>query len=568
MIEGSSLQTILGIVNMRMEGKAFSDEEIRIRLDAANKDKDKRAKMRVQVGGGVGVVSLYGPMFPKANLMTALSGATSLEAFRSDLQMLANDDSVKQIVIDFNTPGGSADMVSETGDYIKQIAADKPVYGIANTAALSGGLWLLSQCTKCYATPSGQVGSLGVYNTHVDQSEQNRMRGIKVTYISAGKFKTAGNPDEALTPEAKQYRQEHVDVLYEDFKTAVADGRNQTVDYVEENFGQGKILTPKIAKEVGMIDEIMSMDSLLGNLVNMNSQSKSYSGLAASVTSMAIETGGMSYSDIGNVATAFGFSVEEKEWGHSEPGTGPTPRTKEDGSDDPAIKGGWRRDTPPPGLDAPQEDEAMAQTMEEFLASFAQSIGLDANADADTVLAEAKKMSGEVAQLRELDADIENRKSFAQEYPDIAKRLEASEARGRRADAKEFRDRYSRFTVDGEDGTKIRTNQGFPSVVLDKVEAGYVSLVEGDFTVEMLSGMLDSIAKAGTVEYGELGTKLAGEDGLGNLNTETDPKAKFATRVNQYMESDNLDRHAALRMAAEKHPDEYEAYRAATPVVK
>lgn len=210
----------------------------------------------------------------------------------------------------------------------------------------------------------------------------------------------------------------------------------------------------------------------------------------------------------------------------------------------------------------------MAQTMEEFLASFAQSIGLDANADADTVLAEAKKMSGEVSQLRELDADIESRKSFAQEYPDIAKRLEASEARGRRADAREFRDRYSRFTVDGEDGAKLRTNKGFPTVVLDKVEAGYISLVEGDFTVDMLSGMLDSIAKAGTVEYGELGTTVAGEDGLGNISAETDPRAKFAARVNQYMESDNLDRHAALRMAAERHPDEYAEYRNATPTVK
>lgn len=567
MIEGSSLQTILEIVNMRLEGKAFSDEEIRIRLDAANKNKSERDKMRVQIGGGVGVVSLYGPMFPKANLMTALSGATSLDAFRSDLQMLSDDSSVKQIVIDFNTPGGSADMVSETGDYIKQIALDKPVYGIANTAALSGGLWLLSQCTKCYATPSGQVGSLGVYNTHIDRSEQNRMLGLKVTYISAGKFKTAGNPDEPLSEEAKQYRQEHVDILYEDFKAAVGNGRNKTVDYVEENFGQGKILTPKTAKQVGMIDEIMSMDSLLGNLVTMNSESHSYSSLAASVTSMAIETGGMSFSNAGDVATAFGFKLEEKEWGHSEPGTGPTPRTSEDGSDDKAIKQGWRR-PPAQGIDVPQEDEQMAQTMEEFLANFAQSIGLDANADADTVLAEAKKMSGEVSQLRQLDKDIASKKSFEQEYPDIAKRLEDSEARGRKADAKEFRDRYSRFLVDGEDDTKIKTNKGFPAVVLDKVEAGYVSLVEGDFTVEMLSGMLDSIAKAGTVEYGELGTVIAGEDGMGDLNTETDPRAKFAARVNQYMESDNLDRHAALRMAAEKHPDEYAAYRAATPTVK
>jgi hypothetical protein len=42
-------------------------------------------------------------------------------------------------------------------------------------------------------------------------------------------------------------------------------------------------------------------------------------------------------------------SAEQKDLEHSEPGSGtpPTPRTDEDGSDDAAIDGGWRRESPP-----------------------------------------------------------------------------------------------------------------------------------------------------------------------------------------------------------------------------
>lgn len=43
------------------------------------------------------------------------------------------------------------------------------------------------------------------------------------------------------------------------------------------------------------------------------------------------------------------IDAEQKEWEHSEPGTGspPVPRTDEDGHDDLDREGGWRRDTPP-----------------------------------------------------------------------------------------------------------------------------------------------------------------------------------------------------------------------------
>jgi ClpP class serine protease len=129
LITQDGLATIVEVVNMRLEGKAFSDEEIRIRLEAADAKRDgERTNPRTQVEGGVGIVPLYGSIFPKSNLMTALSGATSLETFTSDLRELVADDRVKQVVIDIDSPGGVADMIPETGTLIKELSAVKPIY--------------------------------------------------------------------------------------------------------------------------------------------------------------------------------------------------------------------------------------------------------------------------------------------------------------------------------------------------------------------------------------------------------------------------------------------------------
>src|SRR6476659_6853942 len=106
-ITESSLQMIIEIVNMRLDGRAFSDEEIRHRLEA-KQDKSQRENTRIEVAGGVGLTSIHGPIFPKANLFTQLSGATSLETFSQDLREFGDNDQGKEIVIDFDTPGGGS----------------------------------------------------------------------------------------------------------------------------------------------------------------------------------------------------------------------------------------------------------------------------------------------------------------------------------------------------------------------------------------------------------------------------------------------------------------------------
>jgi hypothetical protein len=55
--------------------------------------------------------------------------------------------------------------------------------------AASAGYWLASQCTEIIATPSGDVGSVGVYMCHTDYSTMNDRIGIKPTYVGVPKYR-------------------------------------------------------------------------------------------------------------------------------------------------------------------------------------------------------------------------------------------------------------------------------------------------------------------------------------------------------------------------------------------
>src|SRR5687768_2344947 len=192
-----SLETILEIVNMRLNGVAFSDDEIRLRLQEV--ENGDRETSRVEVGGGVGIIPLYGPIYPKANLMTELSGATSLEQFSTDLDSLLSNDNVENIILDIDSPGGVDSMMPETAQKIREARETKPIHAVANTMAGSAAYYLAAQATNFYATPSGKVGSIGAYIVHEEHSAADEKQGRKITFISSGKYKTAGNEHEPLS---------------------------------------------------------------------------------------------------------------------------------------------------------------------------------------------------------------------------------------------------------------------------------------------------------------------------------------------------------------------------------
>lgn len=213
------------------------------------------------------MLRLMGPTVQRNGLLSQFLGWSTMQTFNAGLNAALADETVAQILIEIDSPGGSVYGVTETAKAIFQARQKKPVVAIANSMAASAAYWLGSQADELFVTPGGEVGSIGVFVEHEDLSEALEKAGIDVKLISAGKYKTEGNPYGPLDPAAKAHMQSRVSDYYGMFTRDVARGRSVSVDQVRRDMGQGRLLGADAALAAGMVDGIMTLDQVLQRMV-------------------------------------------------------------------------------------------------------------------------------------------------------------------------------------------------------------------------------------------------------------------------------------------------------------
>ena len=228
-------------------------EALRTKLEA-KMDGAIRATQR----GNVAILSLNGPIFPKANMMTEISGATSLEAFAMDYQKAVDNPEVDSILIDFSTPGGVVDGVNEAANLIYN--STKKTVGYVSSQAASAGYWLLAACDEAVADATARVGSIGVVAGISPKKEGDKLE-----------FVNTASPNKRIDIETKEGQTvliEQLDSLADVFISSVATFRGVDEKTVRTKFGKGGILVGQQAVEVGMVDRLGSFESVLRELLN------------------------------------------------------------------------------------------------------------------------------------------------------------------------------------------------------------------------------------------------------------------------------------------------------------
>lgn len=257
------LSVIAQLVRLRAAGGRLTEDEIHARLEEAKISAGPRSQ---QSYGAVAVIPIRGVISHRANLMSQFSGGISIDRLTAQFRQALADASVKAIVFDVDSPGGGVDGVPELADEIYKARSQKKSIAVANNMAASAAYWLAASAGELVVAPSGAVGSIGVYAAHEDMSKALDQEGMKVTLISAGKFKVDGNPFEPLSESAREDLQSKVDAYYGMFVKAVARGRRASQDGVRGGFGQGRMVLAAAAVKEGMADRVATMDEVLARL--------------------------------------------------------------------------------------------------------------------------------------------------------------------------------------------------------------------------------------------------------------------------------------------------------------
>src|SRR5690606_31626331 len=127
---------------------AARENEISVEALEAYRSEHVPTAERLTKRGSVAILEARGPLFRRANLFTAISGATSYDIMRRDLQSALDDPSIRAIVMNFDTPGGEVTGVDELAKAIRAGKAIKPIMAYVGGSAASAGYWLASQATE------------------------------------------------------------------------------------------------------------------------------------------------------------------------------------------------------------------------------------------------------------------------------------------------------------------------------------------------------------------------------------------------------------------------------------
>jgi signal peptide peptidase SppA len=261
-IQQEKLEAILAFLELRASG-GFTEPAKLAEINASTQA--AAARIASTPKGSVAVLPLYGIISHRMNMMNEISGpgGTSTEKFTQAFRAALNDPNVSAIVMDVDSPGGSVDGVPELADEIYSSRGKKPMSAIANTLTASAAYWIACQCDELVASPSASVGSIGVYCAHGDYSKALDAEGVKITLISAGKYKTEGNPYEPLPQNAYNALKASVDEYYGMFTRAVAKGRGAKADDVRNGYGEGRVVSAQQAVKLGMADRVATLDQVL-----------------------------------------------------------------------------------------------------------------------------------------------------------------------------------------------------------------------------------------------------------------------------------------------------------------
>lgn len=224
--------------------------------------------------GTVHVLQLHGTIFPRANMMTEMSGGATLTAFGRAFDEAAADERASAIVLDIDSPGGVVTLVEETA--AKIFAArrpDRPIVAVANHMAGSAAYWIASAADQIVAPPSAVVGSIGVYTMHDNLAGALELAGIDRTTIHEGARKVETLPYGPLDDAARRFLQSSVADTYRSFTGDVARFRGVAPAVVradpesaDAHYGGGRAYHARQARQLGMIDRVASMDEVLSDL--------------------------------------------------------------------------------------------------------------------------------------------------------------------------------------------------------------------------------------------------------------------------------------------------------------
>jgi len=183
------------------------------------------------------------------------------------LTVAAKDSDVKALVVRINSPGGTVTASDILYHEIRAFKAKRKIPVVASIMDLgtSGGYYIASAADAIVAHPTSVTGSIGVIMLTMDASGLLAKIGVETNALASGPKKSMGSPLRPMTSDEREVFQSVIDGFYEQFLTAVQQGRPQLSAERIRTLADGRIYSGTQAKELGLVDSVGYLEDAIEN---------------------------------------------------------------------------------------------------------------------------------------------------------------------------------------------------------------------------------------------------------------------------------------------------------------
>lgn len=199
--------------------------------------------------GRIAILRVYGP----------IAGAGRTAEWIELARRLRESKRVPAIVLDVDSPGGSAAASDDLFLALERLAARKPVVAAIRGTGASGAYLAAIAARRVVANPTAIVGSIGVIDVAPRVPRLLDRLGVGVSEHTAGRLKGMGAPWREESPAEAEKEQALVDGIYEAFVGRVADRRSLSRDRARE-LATGEVWLGRDALGLGLVDEIGDLE--------------------------------------------------------------------------------------------------------------------------------------------------------------------------------------------------------------------------------------------------------------------------------------------------------------------
>ena len=211
---------------------------------------------------GVAIISVVGPIIPRANFFSRISAITSTDLVAQAVKQAVASPSVNSIILYMDTPGGAAKFINELSEYIYSLrSGSKPIKTYVAGSCNSAGYWIGSSSSEIIIDATADVGSIGVVMAGERTTPKNGAVSWEIVSSRA--------PKKRLDPTTTEGSEDYLRIInsLEDvFFNTIARNMNVSIETIANDFGQGSILVGEHAVSAGMAHRIGSLEGLIDEL--------------------------------------------------------------------------------------------------------------------------------------------------------------------------------------------------------------------------------------------------------------------------------------------------------------